>query len=166
MSGCATDTASLPKQSNWDIQKKSEPPPPPYGGEPLSQGLSEYFLQRCRQNFETLGCKLQRFQQQKTRVSQSSLPPRDVEIFWNVPMFWQGQPACHLRNKKTKPIEHNRYKLNQKAYKASFFSELVCSKLQIRQSRRACQNNNLAETTLHVANTEQSIVLTKLASVQ
>ena len=31
------------------------------------------FFQRSRQNFEPLGCKLQRFQQQKTRVSETVL---------------------------------------------------------------------------------------------
>ena len=53
----------------------------------------------------------------------------------------------------TKLLEHNHYKLNQRAYKASFFSELYSvlkiTNLTVGHRQKACQNNNLAETTLN-----------------
>ena len=52
-----------------------------------------------------------------------------------------------FKKQKTKPLEHNHYKLNQRAYKASFLSSYG-AQIQIWQSRRAYQNNSLAKTTV------------------
>ena len=53
------------------FQKKTDPPLWRVNSDAGPVGI---FFQRSRQNFEPLGCKLQRFRQQKTRVSESAPP--------------------------------------------------------------------------------------------
>ena len=72
--------------------------------------------------------------------------PQSRQLTKTVKLPWQDQPVCHLRNKNQNYLNIITINSIRGRIKPLFFSELVRSKLQIWQSRRACQNSNLAET--------------------
>ena len=56
-----------------EASKKHTPSPSPNGGQPLAQGLSQYFLKEANNILNLSDANLLRYPQQKTGVSESAL---------------------------------------------------------------------------------------------